>query len=94
MRTKDQRKELFFLLLTVGGLYFILLFLTGCTEPTVSSKTTNHTIPEKGNIASKPLQVCVIEGVNTLFVKITRVAFFATKETAKILYIKKIPNEN
>jgi hypothetical protein len=62
MIKRNEKKELFFLLLTVGGLYFIMLYITGCTEPTVSSKTTNHTIPEVGNIASEPLKVCVIEG--------------------------------
>jgi hypothetical protein len=36
--------------------------MAGCEEPTVSSKTTNHTIPEEGNIASEPFKVCVIEG--------------------------------
>jgi hypothetical protein len=36
--------------------------ISGCTEPTVKSKTTNYTIPSEGNIASEPLKVCVIEG--------------------------------
>jgi hypothetical protein len=62
MIKRNEKKELFFLLLTVGGLYFIMLFITGCTEPTVKSKTTNYTIPSEGNIASEPLKVCVIEG--------------------------------
>jgi hypothetical protein len=35
--------------------------ISGCTEPTVSSRTTNYTIPSKGKLASDPLKVCVIE---------------------------------
>lgn len=62
MKTKDQRKELFFLLLTVGGLYFIMLFSTGCTEPTVKSTKTNYTVPTAGGVSSNPLEICVIDG--------------------------------
>jgi hypothetical protein len=35
--------------------------VSGCEEPTVSSKPTNYTIPSKGKLASDPLKVCVIE---------------------------------
>jgi hypothetical protein len=36
--------------------------ISSCEEPTVSSRTTNYTIPSEGNLASDPLKVCVIEG--------------------------------
>jgi hypothetical protein len=46
-------------------LILAILFIgmvSGCTEPTVSARTTNYTIPSGGSIASEPLKVCVIEG--------------------------------
>jgi hypothetical protein len=62
MIKRNEKKELFFLLLTVGGLYFIMLFLTGCEEPTVKSKRTNYTVPMVGGGSSNPLEICVIDG--------------------------------
>jgi hypothetical protein len=46
-------------------LILAILFIgmvSGCTEPTVKSTKTNYTVSSEGNLASDPLEVCVIEG--------------------------------
>jgi hypothetical protein len=48
-------KKLILFTLAVG-------MIAGCTEPTVKTKKTNHTVPMVGGEASRPLEICVIEG--------------------------------